>query len=771
MKLSIAWIFDHIAADWKQQNIDAIVSKFNKVTAEIEDYYEVIYDLTSFALGQVKGSVIDVPEWKKEFKLLMHTDFEQFPNGYFMVMKDSDKVRWATCKDFKLDKDGLLPAFYIDEKQFISGEWKAAVEARDIILEVDNKSITHRPDMWGHRGFAREIAAFMNLPFVPKQEVLKKYKVVQSEKQSASTITNPFEVNNQTTICNRFSGLYFSNIENKPSELSMAFRLMKVGSRAINAMVDLTNYVMLDWSQPTHVFDADKLDGKSINIRRANNGEILKLLDGRNIELTKDDLVIADAKAPVALAGVMGGLEDSLSKDTKSIFLESANFDAATIRRTATRYKSRTEASARFEKSLDPNQITDAIMRFIFLAEQMKIKMNYAEEILVIGKPFMEKVINITQEFLDNRAGFTIKEEDVVAPLTKLGFTVSVLEDSYDVTIPSFRGFKDVREKEDILEEIIRFYGFDKIALEMPVWLKRPYSLANVFRQRKIKNYFKNAACMIEQQNYILYDENFLKTLSYEPPKNTINLTNPVAENQYRLINSLIPGLLKNIQDNFTLADKFYFFEFGRIWSFSDLSFIEKKSITGIFFHKREQLDFYSCKEKITSFLKMFSIVPDWIKSDKNAPWYNSYQTAKLMLNNNNIGVVGKLNPVFLTNLGILPDTEALAFELDADFILSYNSKVSVFKPLSRYQEVSFDLSAFVPLSLQVADIQKSLSGVDKYIQNVSLIDFFEKDEKRSLAFRLRLINEEKTFDKEEIESIRTKAIKALEKLGANLRT
>ena len=773
MKLSIAWIFDHIDADWKKQDIDHLVTKFNQITAEIEDYYEVNYDLKPFAIGIVLTDLsLNVPEWKKDIKLPPR---KVKVGGCYLVKKDG----WATCKDFGLDKDssykdGYLPEFDL-EKADIAGGWKDKVETRDIILDVDNKSVTHRPDMWGHRGFAREVAAILDLPFISKEKFLKKHKVIEFNNKS----NGEFVIENKSEVCNRFAGLMFPKIENKPSDLFMSFRLLKVGSRSINALVDITNYLMLDWSQPTHVFDADKIDGKKIIIRMAKNKEKLTLLDEREIELTNEDLVISDAKKAIALAGVMGGLNDSVSDSTKSIFLESANFDATFIRRTALRHKARTEASARFEKTLDPNQNIDGILRFLKLADSIRLKYSVDDNIYSIGKPFGSMVLDVKHEYLEKRAGFKLSEEEVVKPLTKIGFKLSKSDGVYKIDVPSFRGAKDIEGKEDILEEVIRFYGFNKITQEFPAFVNMPYDMTALSRGRKIKSYFANSG-MIEQQNYAFFDESFLKEINYNP-KNTIDISNPISENYTRLITSLVPGLLKNIKDNYVTSEKLYFFELARTWESKtqesktqESKALETKSLAGVFFNKRDNVDFYCCKEKLNKFFRSLGFDVKWEKAKSVDPWFNPYQTANLMASGKKVGVAGKMDLKFLSQMDVLPESDGFIFELDSDFLLSHVEDVHKFEPITKYQEVDFDLSALVPLTVAVEQIESSLSKVDALVVNVELIDMFEKDswkDVRSLTYNVRLSSLTHTLEKEEIEGVRVKSIKVLEKLGATLRT
>ena len=233
MKLSLAWIFDHIDADWKTQDVDHLVAQFNNVTAEIEDFYRVSFDLHRFFLGSVTACTattieLSLPETKNSITLPLRSDITPTAAGFFMVKKDGDVYAWATLADFGVEKDGLVPALDSDEQSVASGVWRLQFEAEDVILEVDNKSITHRPDMWGHRGFAREIAAYLSLPLYDKERFLAPLQVINFEHKSQQTTTTPVVIENLAPhACSRFAGLYFSSITNKPTPLLVASRLMK----------------------------------------------------------------------------------------------------------------------------------------------------------------------------------------------------------------------------------------------------------------------------------------------------------------------------------------------------------------------------------------------------------------------------------------------------------------------------------------------------------------------------------------------------------------
>jgi phenylalanyl-tRNA synthetase beta chain len=769
MKISMKWIFDHIDSDFKSSKIKEIVSRFNKVTAEIEDFSKVSIDVSSLYAAKITSVqkehvTLHIPELKKETELTPHPTSKK--DSFFLLHSDGKDFRWATCKDVYLDKEGLLPAFDISPEK-ANGKWRNLFESQDVILDVDNKSMTHRPDMWGHRGFAREVAAFMKLHFIEKKNLIEGVKVGKS----------PFTIEIRAEeACKRFSGLYFSSIENKPSNLFIASRLIKVGVRPINGIVDLTNYVMLDWSQPVHAYDAEKISDEVLIARTAKKGELLELLDGQQIELEKEDLIICDNEKVLGLAGVMGGLHDSISDQTNSVFFESAHFDATFVRRSSLRHGVRTESSARFEKTLDPNQITDAICRFVFLLSQVGIKSKIEGDIICVGKDFKEQTIGVEHSFLERRSGVKLKKEDIVDSLTRIGFKVEPSDETigdkkdilYKITIPSYRGAKDVEIKEDILEEVIRFFGFDNIALKLPCLEKKPGDLTSLFRLRKINEFLVRSARMREQKNYAYYDEDFLSSVGLDF-EDCIKIKNPVSENNTRIVSSLLPNLFKNISQNIANETSLKFFESGRVCRIIKNSLEEKKSLAGIFFEKRKKIDFYECKQHVVDLLKVCGIRDSiWKKVE------NKICEVEIFCENKKLGDAGKIDNSFLCKLGGLPESDAFFFEFDLDLLLAHIKEEIVYTPISKFQEVTFDLSFMIPITLTVDLLESTLYESNDLIKRVEMVDFFDKEEwadKRSVAFRLWVDNPEKTLLKEEIEDVRQDALKSAEKLGGQIRS
>jgi phenylalanyl-tRNA synthetase beta chain len=785
MKLSLAWIFDHIEALWQDVNIDNLVLKFNQVTAEIEQFYKVNICLNNFYVAQKvdhKNNFIFIPELDLKVSMLSRESSvdivsKNIENVSFLVKKNGDSFDWVTISDFGLDKDGLFPAVDIS-KECLDGGWRNSFESEDIIIEVDNKSITHRPDMWGHRGFAREIAAFLNLQLKPKKAFLANHKILSFRESTQPTESCPYViVNKSQNVCTKFNGLFFNFIENRPTNLLIASRLLKIGSRPISAIVDLTNYVMNDWSQPVHAYDADKLEDKKIVVRFASDGEKLEILDGTNLELTSNDLVITDGKKPIGLAGVKGGLEASIGPETQRVFFEAANFDPMSIRCSAQRHKTRTDSSARFEKTLDPNQAVDSILRFIKLTTECGMKSEYADEIVAVGDDAPVKKICVTHRFLEEKSGIKLSEDDVERLLSPLEFKVETVDGStYDITIPTFRSSKDVEIKEDVLEEVIRTFGFNKVELELPRILKKPCNLEYIFRLRKIKQFLASVAGMIEQQNYVFYDEKKLKEFELSIP-DAVEIVNPVTENFRRLVVSLIPSLLKNVDENLVHHDDIRFFEFGRTWQVDGDKVIENKSLAGVLFSKKSEIDFFEHKNIISELFRSLGFDDcdfEWKRIDSHeSPWYKPFQTSEIVFKKSSVGIVGCASSEFLGSLGMHDQNQAFIFEIDGKFLLEGQASEIKYKPFSKYQDTFLDFSFLAPLNLTVERMESKFNKLSPIVISVQLIDFFEKNDwqdVRSLTFRLWLSSCDKAVEKDEIDLVSQKAIEIINDCGGELR-
>lgn len=777
MKISLNWVFDHIKGELSRIDVAQLVDTFIKTTAEIEGWKKVSFNSDELTLAEVialEDDSVTVHSAERNKKYVLPLRADATVGALFMVVDTTNMQKWATSTMFGGTKDMLLPAVSVAEN-LRAGGWKSTIELHDYIIEVDNKSINSRPDLWGHRGIAREIAAILDLPLRPINEFIKQKDVIAYELTVQANGSNPFSITIQDSLaCTRFAALYIPSVVSQASQLHMVVRLSRLDSRSIDLLVDATNYVMLDLGQPMHAFDADALQSKKITIDRAKSKEKIALLDGETVELTSEDVVIADGGKAISLAGVMGGATTGISPRTKSVLLESAHFDPVTIRRTSARHKKRTEASVRFEKSLDPHQNIDALQRFIFLLDAAGVAYQAGDHILSLGVCPERKTITVQHEFIQARLGIIITSERIIAILNKIAFEVSqAVEDDevvYTVTVPSFRATKDVKIPEDIVEEIGRYVGYDTIPRVMPSLQLRPSDLHKTYTTRAIKSFFSYGLMMHELYGYSFFDESVLRELAWQPT-DFVAIKNPISENYTRLVTTLQPHLLKAVAENSTHHSQLRFYEWGRVWHMQGEDIIEQKSVSGIFFDQK--IDFYAGKAMLVRMFDELHMDVTWMPHDGvEFLWCSSYQTAILMHDGKRIGLAGMVDESVLHSLCPVGGA-AFIFEINADYLIEYKRPLVRFESLSKYPSVRRDVSMLIPVAATTDALTKMIKAIDKRIEDVTLIDFFTKPEwkdQKAMTFHVEMCDKEKTLVADEVEEMWGRVIAQLQQQGAVIR-
>jgi phenylalanyl-tRNA synthetase beta chain len=790
MKLSLAWIFDHIHAPGKSRKLpdydmEQIMQGFSLTPVDIEQVHEVSFDLQDFSLVQVleihnNSITVESFEWRKKIVLPNIKSLQK--NGFYLVKKEDKEYRWATLTDFGAHKEGLVPEVYCNEQERAGG-WKKNIETHDYIIEIDNISITHRPDMWNHRGCARELAAALGMPLIPEEHIIVSLPIhhyahktlTQNASAQASGLESYSIEIESGASCNRFAGIELSNVSVFPSSIRHTLRLAKLDVRSHNIAVDLTNYVMLDVGNPMHVFDAKKIEGKTLVARRAHKGEKLTLLDDTTIELTSQDCVIADAKEPLSLAGIIGGKESGVQQPT-TLFLEAAHFDPVAIRKSATYHKKRTESSIRFEKGLDPHGNTTAIMRYIKLLDDLGITYSTPGFIISVGGLPSEKKVTVDHHFIAERLGTTLLAGQVESILRRLGFGIIVSEGVrggvYQITVPTWRA-KDITTKEDIVEEIGRFIGYNNIKPVLPLRAMTPQDQSAVFLCRKIKQQCAFGLQMREVANYALYDENFLRSISLNPEA-TVALKNPLSEHWQRLVTSLIPHLLKNVEANAAQESALRFFEWAKVWNQDDQNVQEHTVCSGIFYERYGAFTFYDGKAALQTLFNLLGILVEWRKIEVAYPWMNAFQTAALICQDRVIGYAGMINDEVIARLmPVASEAKMFAFELNMERIAGLSQSEVKFHESSKYQSVTLDISMLAPYAVTVAMLEDALARADARIQNVLLLDVFEKPEwndRRSLTLRCVVQDNERTMTKEDIDQVLTEMQEAVKRHGVEVR-
>ncbi len=637
----------------------------------------------------------------------------------------------------------------------------------DVVIEVDNKSLTHRPDLWGHYGIAREFAAIYG-------KKLQEFNLDLGFPSKGDQIDIKIE---DYELCPRYCGVIVKNIKVEESPKWLQDRLIAVGHRPISNIVDITNYVMAELGQPLHAFDRSFING-GIVVRRANKGEKITTLDGEERKLDDTMLVIADHKKPVALAGVMGGENSEIQEGTTEIIIESANFNAQNIRTTSTKLGLRTEAVQRFEKALDPVLAETAIKRTCELILQLCPDAEIAGPINDVNKGLPEELkVKFDTEAASSKIGVEISSNECKKILESLQFKVSGKGKVLDVTVPTWRATKDVDIEDDLVEEIVRMYGYENVPETMPE-LPITAPMPNVERtlKHKARQMLAHEHGMSEVYNYSFYGKDELrKCLMVED--NHVLLDNFLSSDQTHLRVSLVPNLLKNVADNLRYFDGFRLFEVGRTYIEEGKFFpIEDKIFGGmVVLPKKSKGEiFYEAKAIVEGFLQDFlGSDIEFELPDDPRPFVHSSRIASIKVGEEVVGYVGEIHPQVLKNWDI--EAKVAGFEINFTKLAAMELDFVKYKPIPKFQGLDIDISVVLPRERKVAEIEKKIREADpKLIERVKLFDIYQgeniEDDKKALAFRVLLQAEDRTLTDEEMAKVQKKIFRNLENLGGVIR-
>ena len=651
-----------------------------------------------------------------------------------------------------------------------------ALDMNDVLLEIDNKSMTNRPDLWGHYGIAREIAALYNLE-------LKAIKPFETDVQSdfKVEILNPDR-------CRRYIGVEMSGVEVKPSPYQMQSRIWKVGMRPINALVDITNYVMLATGNPTHAFDADNITDHIV-VRHAAEGEKLVLLNEKEIELNPDDLVITDSEGPVALVGVMGGAKDSILPKTTRVILEVANFEAAGIRRAALRYDTRTEASSRYEKSIDPDRCDQA------LALSMQYFQELYPELQVTGycdqyvKKLENSEIDVDLAWLEKRLGKHLTDEEIRGCLERLGFQVEMNGASMHVTAPSWRSTGDISIKDDVMEEVARMYGYDNFqATAFTTAFTGAINQKDKSLIRNIKEYLAVRCGLQEIYTYPWMNDVYVNAV-LQSTEGVLKLSTPPAPDLSCIRSSLLPNLCEAVAKNERYFNDFSIFEEAQVFFDKNYSspydsteslpeqrrhigaaFASSvKDVSGLFRETKGVLEYMPRYTHMEAFTFRKEEKPLWAD---HVVWLNIY------LGEEKVGDMGLMAKKVSMECGI-KNLSVMLFELDATKLKPLKSRTNKFAHLAEYPETDYDISMLFDSGAVWNDIYDAIMGQKKasaLLKDASFVDEYRGKQipkgKKSVTIRLTIGSDEKTLTSQEIESAANQVMKKLgKKMGAELRT
>ena len=651
-----------------------------------------------------------------------------------------------------------------------------ALDMNDVLLEIDNKSMTNRPDLWGHYGIAREIAALYDLP-------LKKIEPYTADVQSDFKV----EINDPDR-CTRYIGVEMSGVEVKPSPYQMQNRIWKAGMRPINALVDITNYVMLATGNPTHAFDADNITDHIV-VRHAVEGEKLILLNDHELTLCADDLVITDSEGPVALAGVMGGAKDSILPKTRRVILEVANFESTGIRRTALRYDTRTEASSRYEKAVDPERCEQA------LALSMQYFQELYQELTVTGfcdkyvKKLERAQIDVSLAWLAKRLGKNLSNEVIQKKLELLGFDVEISGDNMHVTAPTWRSTGDISIKDDVMEEVARLYGYDNFeATSFTTTFEGAINQKDQDLLRRIKEYLAIRCGMQEVYTYPWMNDVFVNAV-LQSTEGVLRLSTPPAPDLSYIRSSLLPNLCEAVVKNERYFNDFAIFEEAQV--FFDRNYTAAYDETELLPEQKRHIGaaFASSVKDITELFREAKGVLEYMprythmegfefRKEEKPVWADNVVWMNIFRGGEKIGDMGLVAKKVSMDCGI-KNLSVMLFELDVTKLVPLKSRTNRFTHLAEYPETDYDISMLFDSDAAWADIYDAIMGQKKasaLLKDAAFVDEYRGKQipegKKSVTIRLTIGSSEKTLTSQEIESAANQVMKKLgKKMGAELRT
>lgn len=813
MKLSLSWIKDYVKIP-EDMDLKKLAYDLTMSTVEVEDVEYLAKRFEKMVVGVIekvephpnadKLRVCTVDIGEDECKQIVCGGINLQEGMRVAVSCPGAMVRWhgegepVMIKNSKLrgvesygmicasDEIGLGDLFPAEQEAEIldlsafdvpAGTPLAdALDMNDVLLEIDNKSMTNRPDLWGHYGIAREIAALYDLPLVE----IKPYQ---------ADVKSDFKVEiADPERCPRYIGVEMSGVEVKSSPYQMQNRIWKAGMRPINALVDITNYVMLATGNPTHAFDADNITDHIV-VRRAAEGEKLVLLNEHELTLCPDDLVITDSEGPVALAGVMGGAKDSILPKTKRVILEVANFESTGVRRTALRYDNRTEASSRYEKAVDPERCDQA------LALSMQYFQELYPELTVTGfcDQYVNKLeraqIDVSLTWLAKRLGKSLSNEVIQKKLELLGFTVQIDGDNMHVIAPTWRSTGDISIKDDVMEEVARLYGYDNF--EATAFTTSFTGAINQKDQdliRHIKEYLAIRCGMQEVYTYPWMNDVFVNAV-LQSTEGVLRLSTPPAPDLSYIRSSLLPNLCEAVVKNERYFHDFSIFEEAEV--FFDRNYTSPYDETESLPEQRRHIGaaFASSVKDVTRLFReakgVLESMPRYthmegftFRKEEKPVWADSIVWLNIFRGEEKIGDMGLLAKKVSMDCGI-KNLSVMLFELDATKLVPLKSRTNKFTHLAEYPETDYDISMLFDSNTAWADMYEVIMGAKKasaLVKEASFVDEYRgkqiPDGKKSVTIRLTIGSAEKTLTSEEIESAANQVMKKLgKKLGAELRT
>jgi len=782
MKISMNWIKEFVNLEGIET--EEFVKRFNLSTAEIEGYEEKGKN----TYGVVFGKILEVKNHPESDHLhILRVDIK---SEILQIVCGAPNVRenMITCvatvggcvngmkiKPAKLvgidsygmccsaaelgigaDDDGIMDVL---ESVPLGADIKMVWPVDDVILEIDNKTLTNRPDLWGHYGLAREAAAIFDRP-------LKELKIVDLKSFDG---LKKLSVKNECEYCYRYGAISVHNVTVKKSPMNMAIRLNYAGMRDINLLADITNYIMLELGQPMHAFDHEVVHG--IKVVSAKKGDKLLTLEGEEHEIPENAVVICDDKgAAVAIGGIKGGLKASISDSTANVLFESATFDAVAIRKATRAMGLVTDASQRYEKSLDP-ELTE-----IALARLIEILRGIDKHIVVSSsftdcytKKYDKKVIEIDADFISRRIGEKISQEQIVKVLSSLGFKTSLKGEKIVTEVPSYRATKDVSMKEDLVEEIARMYGYDNINPKPLNFVPTPADLNPAVREEyEVKKLLAEKYNAVEIHSYIWNYSDFNSAHNIDE-KCVVNLLDSSNAGQSGIRSALLPTMLKVVYENRNMLSDIRVFEVGRVAAALDENnlAIEEKRLAVVFASQTQSIEdlFSELKCFIVDYAKNNLLLELKLEEGDKPSFMHPYNTFRIVSREADFGYIGVVHPK--TAKSIDKRLNMVALEVDFSKLSSTHGFYKKARVPSKFQAVKLDVSVSVPTEMKYGALEQILNKYrSKILNGYSLKDIYQKEgeSEKNITISFELSAKDHTLEGSEIESFLNELIAHLEK-------
>ena len=785
MYVSMNWISEYV--DLTGLDREELIHRFTLSTAEVEDVYHYGTEINGVVVAEIT-KIDEHPNSKKlhllELNLGDHTDRcvcgapnvrvgMRVPFAPLGASVKGMTIGEATiagvkscgmcCSAAELgiadSSNGLLE---LPSDAPLGKAVKDLYAFDDVVFEVDNKSLTNRPDLWGHYGIAREFSAIAKRPLKP----------LALDDLSKSDALDPVPLGDiDGELCYRYSAIRAEHIQKTVSPIDMQIRLYYCGMRAISLLADLTNYVMLELGQPTHAFDSRKVG--TIGVQRYPEPFLFKTLDGTERKIDPETLMITSDGNPVAVAGVMGGENSEIVADTDSVTLECATFSAVSVRKTSSRIGLRTDASMRYEKTLDPELCKIAAARFLNLLLSIdpgaKVSSRYTD---CYQYRYPDIDLHFTKAFVDRYTGIDICDAQIEDTLLRLGFEVRRDGAAFDVKVPSWRATKDVTIPADVIEEITRIYGYDNFRIETTMSALRPVKPMQVKAdEAAVKDALVKSFGLHEVHTYLWCDAKKLNELKIPVPEN-VSLLNGMNPDTTVLRTAMMHTLLPVLRENRFYAPAFGIFEIGRTVKGvkPDGTANERRTLgVALLSHDRERTAFLGARDMIASILyDLRRKQPTFTRVQPQNCWEHPANTAAIVLDGKPIGTISTVHPEIAAQID--KKASLVTLELDMDALSEIPGDELTYREPSRFPGIDIDLSFVVDKDVTFADVTRPFyADRDETLSDITLVDIYEAEGK-SLTIRLSFVSPVKTLQKQEVQAYIDRILDVLAKDNIRLR-